>query len=125
MTGQVSRSHRAPGLSQVGAARFLGVNDTTSRRWIAGRHPIPDSVAMLLRLMIRSLPLRPPPRPLARPAPRIRQRRASCWPRERSTPSRGSRRVRTESRCLAQSQQICDHSPALCSGPPKLVPRER
>ena len=31
----VSRSHRAPGLSQVGAARFLGVNDTTSRRWIA------------------------------------------------------------------------------------------
>jgi len=41
------------GLTQVGAAEFFNVADTTSRRWIAGRHPIPDAVAMTLRLMIR------------------------------------------------------------------------
>ena len=40
-------------LSQVAAARFLGVDDTTSRRWIADKHPIPDATAMLLRVMIR------------------------------------------------------------------------
>jgi transposase-like protein len=40
-------------LTQVEAARFLGVDDTTSRRWVADRSPIPRAVAMLLRLMIR------------------------------------------------------------------------
>jgi hypothetical protein len=39
-------------LSPVEAARFLGVDDTTSRRWVKGS-PIPRSVAILLRLMIR------------------------------------------------------------------------
>ena len=41
------------GLSQRGAARFLGVGERTSRRWIAGEAPVPQAVAMLLRLMIR------------------------------------------------------------------------
>lgn len=40
-------------LSMVEAARFLGVDDTTSRRWGADRQPVPRSVAILLRLMIR------------------------------------------------------------------------
>ena len=41
------------GMSQVGAARFLGHNDSTVRRWIAGKFPIPHTVAMLLRVMVR------------------------------------------------------------------------
>ena len=41
------------GLSQVGAARLLGVNDRTSRRWIANEVPIPLSVAVMLQLIIK------------------------------------------------------------------------
>jgi hypothetical protein len=45
-------------LSQVAAGEFLGVNPRQSRRWIAGDSAIPESVAKLLRLMIR-LKLKP------------------------------------------------------------------
>ncbi len=41
------------GLSQVAAGKFLGVEPRQSRRWIAGDNAIPESVAKLLRLMIR------------------------------------------------------------------------
>ena len=41
------------GLSQRAAGRFLGVDERTSRKWIAGGARIPESAAMLLRLMIR------------------------------------------------------------------------
>ena len=41
------------GLSQRGAGKFLGVDERTSRKWIAGDARIPESVAKLLRLMIR------------------------------------------------------------------------
>lgn len=41
------------GLSQRGAAAFLGVDERTSRRWALGEAQIPGSVALLLRLMIR------------------------------------------------------------------------
>lgn len=41
------------GLSQRGAGFFLGVDERTSRRWAAGDAPIPESVAKLLRLMVR------------------------------------------------------------------------
>jgi DNA-binding transcriptional regulator YiaG len=40
------------GLSQAGAARFLGVNERTSRRWAIDGDPPPEAVAMLLRLMV-------------------------------------------------------------------------
>ena len=40
------------GLSQVGAAKFLGVNETTARRWATDRRPIPPVVAMMLRVMV-------------------------------------------------------------------------
>jgi plasmid maintenance system antidote protein VapI len=54
MTGdEYEKAIEMLGLTQVAAARFLGVDDTTSRRWIADKHPIPDSTAMLLRVMIR------------------------------------------------------------------------
>jgi hypothetical protein len=39
-------------LTQVGAARFLDVSDTTSRRWKSNAHPIPHATAMLLRAMV-------------------------------------------------------------------------
>lgn len=35
-----------------GADHFLGVDPTTVRRWAAGKTAIPDSVEMLLRLMV-------------------------------------------------------------------------
>lgn len=41
------------GLSRVGAARFLNVNETTARRWVKDQHPIPLPVVALLRVMIR------------------------------------------------------------------------
>lgn len=41
------------GLSQRAAGKFLGVDERTSRKWIAGDARIPESVALLLRLMIR------------------------------------------------------------------------
>lgn len=46
------------GLSQRGAAAFLGVDERTSRRWALDEIPVPDSVAKLLRLMVR-LKLKP------------------------------------------------------------------
>lgn len=41
------------GLSQRSAGLFLGVNERQSRRWVAGDSEIPESVAKLLRLMVR------------------------------------------------------------------------
>jgi DNA-binding transcriptional regulator YiaG len=38
-------------LSQVGAARLLGANDRTVRRWASGERSIPGDVAILLRLL--------------------------------------------------------------------------
>jgi hypothetical protein len=41
------------GLSQRAAGWFLGVGERQSRRWIAGDAKVPESVAKLLRLMVR------------------------------------------------------------------------
>ena len=41
------------GLSQRAAGKFLKIGERQSRRWIAGDAAIPESAAMLLRLMIR------------------------------------------------------------------------
>jgi DNA-binding transcriptional regulator YiaG len=41
------------GLSQRGAGRFLGVDERTSRKWIAGDARIPEGAAKLLRLMVK------------------------------------------------------------------------
>ena len=38
-------------LTQVGAARLLGISERTSRRYAAGDAAIPEPTAMLLRLM--------------------------------------------------------------------------
>lgn len=41
------------GLSQRAAGKFLGIDERTSRKWIAGDARIPESAAKLLRLMVR------------------------------------------------------------------------
>ncbi len=41
------------GLSQVAAGNLLCGNPRTSRRWASGESPIPQAVALLLRLMVR------------------------------------------------------------------------
>jgi hypothetical protein len=41
------------GLTQVGAARFFGVGDRTSRRWISGEYDVPRAVAYCLNMMIK------------------------------------------------------------------------
>ena len=50
-----AREYRAAlaalGLTQVGAARLLGVNDATSRRW--AKHGVTGTAAVLLKLMVR------------------------------------------------------------------------
>lgn len=40
------------GLSQVGAARLFGSDPRTARRWALGERSIPESVTILLRLML-------------------------------------------------------------------------
>lgn len=40
-------------LTQVAAGELLIGNPRTSRRWASGDSPVPKSVALLLRLMIR------------------------------------------------------------------------
>lgn len=40
------------GLSQLGAARLFGSDGRTARRWALGERSIPETVAILLRLML-------------------------------------------------------------------------
>jgi hypothetical protein len=40
------------GMTQVGAARFFGIDGRTSRKWVAGTNAVPLAVAMLLRVML-------------------------------------------------------------------------
>jgi hypothetical protein len=49
---EFSRAIDALGLTQVGAARFLGVDPRTCRRYVAGELPLPPTAAMLLRVML-------------------------------------------------------------------------
>jgi hypothetical protein len=40
-------------LSQVGAASLFAVDERTARRWASGERPVPASVSIALRLMLR------------------------------------------------------------------------
>jgi transcriptional regulator with XRE-family HTH domain len=56
------------GLTQVGAARLMGVSDRTSRRWASGEQDIPPPVERLIRAYIDGYrPLDWPGRALAEP----------------------------------------------------------
>ena len=44
---------RQLGVSQVQAAKRLGVNPRTLRRWVAGDSRIPESVGLLVELWLR------------------------------------------------------------------------
>jgi DNA-binding transcriptional regulator YiaG len=39
-------------LSQMGAAKLLGVDERTSRRWAIGERPVPEPVSRFLRLLL-------------------------------------------------------------------------
>ena len=39
-------------LTQVGAAKFLGVDERTGRRWASDERPVPQAVSMLLETMV-------------------------------------------------------------------------
>lgn len=41
------------GLSQVGAARLVGADPRTGRRWALDERPVPECVAILLRLLVK------------------------------------------------------------------------
>jgi hypothetical protein len=51
-----ARQYRAAlsrlGLSQAGAAALVGADPRTSRRWALDERAVPESVAILLRLML-------------------------------------------------------------------------
>ena len=40
------------GLSQNGAARLLGVDERTSRRWVSGERDVPEPAARFLQYLI-------------------------------------------------------------------------
>ncbi len=48
---EYARALELLGLDQSAAAHFLGVLPRQSRRWIAGDAPLPQAVALLLRVM--------------------------------------------------------------------------
>ena len=50
---QFRRILRELALNQVQAAKRLGVNPRTLRRWVAGDSRIPESVSLLLQLWLR------------------------------------------------------------------------
>lgn len=52
MTGdEYLKSVERLGMTQVGSAKFFGVDDKTAYNWATGKHPVPDAVSMLLCLM--------------------------------------------------------------------------
>jgi hypothetical protein len=54
MTGsEYQKAIERLGMTTDSAAHFLGIDPTTSRRWIKDPRPIPHSAALLLRVMLR------------------------------------------------------------------------
>ena len=45
---QLRNALRKAGMTQVGFAKMIGVNDRTVRRWISGELPVPTYVAVIL-----------------------------------------------------------------------------
>jgi hypothetical protein len=51
-SAQFNTALRRLDLTQAGAARLLGVDGRTTRYWAAGDRAIPESIAILLRLLV-------------------------------------------------------------------------
>ena len=49
---QLTKALAQLGITQMGLARTLKVNERTVRDWVGERSPVPTTVAMLLNLMI-------------------------------------------------------------------------
>lgn len=54
-----NRIGRLEGMSQSRLARILGVTDRQVRRWCGGQTPVPPSLAVILSVLERELPVRP------------------------------------------------------------------
>jgi hypothetical protein len=59
----------ALGLSQVAAAKVLGIADRTSRAYALGERPVPEPVALALRLLMEK----------QRKKRRVRERQQKQW----------------------------------------------
>lgn len=53
-TDDLARVLRQLELSQTAAARLLGVDERTMRRWIVGRYPVAPTAARFLRFLARA-----------------------------------------------------------------------
>ena len=51
-TAEYRAALAALGLTQAGGARFLGVDERTSRKWATGERNIPEPVSRFLRFLI-------------------------------------------------------------------------
>jgi DNA-binding transcriptional regulator YiaG len=49
---EYSAAIEALGLSQIAAAKLLGVDGRTSRRWVSGERDVPEPAARFLRYLI-------------------------------------------------------------------------
>jgi DNA-binding transcriptional regulator YiaG len=49
---EYSEAIQTLGLSQIAAAKLLGVDGRTSRRWISGERDVPEPAARFLRYLI-------------------------------------------------------------------------
>lgn len=49
---EYSAAIEALGLSQLAAAKLLGVDGRTSRRWVSGERDVPEPAARFLRYLI-------------------------------------------------------------------------
>lgn len=49
---QFEKALKDVGLTQRGAAKFLGINERTVRHWVKGTNPVPRAIELLLKVMI-------------------------------------------------------------------------
>lgn len=52
--GQLQKLLDRAGLSQRGAAKAIGINERTMRKYVAGESPIPRTVEYALRWVVRA-----------------------------------------------------------------------
>jgi DNA-binding transcriptional regulator YiaG len=75
------------GLSQVAAARLLGVDARTSRRWASGERDVPPPAVRFLRSLL------PQRKPATRPC--------ECWATDEQVAALGNRQERRPSKCAS------------------------
>jgi hypothetical protein len=85
----------ALGLSQVAAARVLGIADRTSRAYALGERPVPEPVALALRLLVEK----------QHKKRRVRERQQKQWREMPSADTHHDRNRRPGDAANAKSRQ--------------------